>query len=161
MWILSVKGVIDLRNYKLGMTVLIMLIILVLVIIGQFSYYVYDQQRIVTYDQALEREDEDLSQADRIEVRTRHLSEENRFAFEEDPEVIKSILEEPEEMRLQKTSGFSGDVHYTIFFSSPSTIIYVAENELGIGSETYSIKSQNILLDLVRELEEDLEWEKY
>lgn len=147
------------RKYKLGIAVLTLLIILILIIIGQVGYFIYDQQRVVTYEQVLEREFKNLEEIDRIEIRHMN-SEDRRFAREENTEIIHRLLEEPADMGLQKTSGFTSDFLYMIWSTHASLRIEIAENEIGIGTDIFRITNENKLLDFVQEIEEDLEWEE-
>ena len=147
------------RQYKLGIAVLSLFIILILVIVGQAGYYVYDQVRVVTYEQVLEREHENLEEIEQVEFRTSD-SGDHRFVFEEDAELIQRLIEEPSEMGLQKTSGYTSELRYMIRFSPGSLWIDVSEEKILVGTDMYRVTNQNILFDLIQETEEDLEWEE-
>ncbi|MDQ0207367.1 hypothetical protein [Alkalicoccobacillus murimartini] len=147
------------RQYKLGIAVLSLFIILILVIVGQAGYYVYDQVRVVTYEQVLEREHENLEEIEQVEFRISD-SGDHRFVFEEDAELIQRLIEEPSEMGLQKTSGYTSELRYMIWFSPGSLWIDVSEEKILVGTDMYRVTNRNILFDLIQETEEDLEWEE-
>ncbi|TSB47394.1 hypothetical protein [Alkalicoccobacillus porphyridii] len=151
------------KNYKLAIIVLVLLITLILIIIGRIGYYVYDHVRIVMFEQVVEDQDWDVNE---VEVTIVDGLGIDPIAKIEEEDIMQRLMNEPADMELRKMRervGADWLYRLNIRGGNYSGDVEVAEEYIGFRHEVYRVQNHNRLLEVIEELEEEgaLEWKEY